>query len=144
MCISCSQACMAGVGNPSAPCAVTVLAYGRPVFSKMGRASMSARSRIFFPGPFLKMPARPWPPMLVWMVKPPRAARCSAQVLEVASSWLESSGFEWKYLYRASYRVRSTDAEARSCEIGGAAILFVTVGCGRTIGRGVCTNAVCS
>jgi len=45
----------------------------------------------------------------------------------VVSSLFESSGCEWKCLYKSSYGVRSTSAEERSCEICGAVIVFAGI-----------------
>jgi hypothetical protein len=61
-CMSWPKACITGVSFPSASVAVTVLAYGRPVSSLTGSASMSARSITVGPSPFFSSPTTPVPP----------------------------------------------------------------------------------
>ena len=52
MCMSCPHACMTGTSCPDGSTPRAVEAYGRPVRSSTGRASMSARSQITGPSPF--------------------------------------------------------------------------------------------
>src|SRR5690606_8691952 len=62
VCTSCPQACMTGCSTPSRAVAVAVDAYGRPVRSRTGRASMSARAMTTGPSPFARTPITPVPP----------------------------------------------------------------------------------
>jgi hypothetical protein len=61
-CMSCPQACITGVSWPSGPVAVAVLAYGNPVASSTGSASMSARSITVGPSPLESRPTTPVSP----------------------------------------------------------------------------------
>jgi hypothetical protein len=83
ICISWPHACITGRMTPSVSSIVTLLEYGRPVSSKIGRASMSARTKVVLPGPFLRTPTRPWPPILVVISKAWRRDNWSAIVLVV-------------------------------------------------------------
>ena len=60
------QACMTGTTLPASSFAVAWLAYGSPVFSATGRASMSARRRSVGPLPFFITATTPKPP--TWSV----------------------------------------------------------------------------
>ena len=58
-CMSWPQACATGTVLPAASVAVAVLAYGRPVASFTGSASMSARSITVGPSPLRSSPTTP-------------------------------------------------------------------------------------
>jgi hypothetical protein len=89
---------------PSEPFMVFVLAYGSPVFSASGSASISARSRTVLPGPFFRIAISPCPPMFLRMSRSDESfCRCSAINWAVSFSCVESSGFAWRCRYRSSY-----------------------------------------
>ena len=89
-CTSCPQACESPTVAPAASVAVAVDAYGRPVSSCTGSASMSARHRTVLPWPFARTPTTPPPSR--WTSKPHSPSR-SAQAAEVRDSWPLSSGW---------------------------------------------------
>ena len=64
-CISWPQACMTGTVFPSRSVPVALLAYGRPVASWIGSASMSARSITVGPSPLRSNPTTPVVPIPV-------------------------------------------------------------------------------
>ena len=90
-CISWPQACMTGFSFPSGSLKRTLLAYGSPVFSRIGRASNSARSIKVRPEPLSKFPITPWPPILS-VTSNPRLLRCLLAISEVRLSCVPSSG----------------------------------------------------
>lgn len=61
-CTSWPQACITGCSRPSSSVTVAVEAYGRPVRSRTGRASMSARAMTTGPSPLARTPITPVPP----------------------------------------------------------------------------------
>ena len=61
---SCPQACITGTSTPASSFATTRLAYGSPVFSSTGSASMSARISTVGPLPFFITATTPKPPTL--------------------------------------------------------------------------------
>ena len=100
-CMSWPQACITGVSFPSASVAVTVLAYGRPVSSLTGSASMSARSITVGPSPFFSSPTTPVPPTPSVTSNPAAFSRSAAKPA-VRFSCSDSSGWLWMSLYSAS------------------------------------------
>jgi hypothetical protein len=64
-CMSWPHMWLTGVVTPFAVSAVALLAYGRPVASSIGSASMSARSITVGPSPFRSRPTTPVFPMPV-------------------------------------------------------------------------------
>lgn len=106
-CIPSDSPCITGFTMPSEPFMVFLLAYGSPVFSASGSASISARSRTVLPGPFFRMAISPCPPMFLRMSRSGESfCRCSAINWAVSFSCVESSGFAWRCRYRSSYGAR--------------------------------------
>jgi len=90
---------MTGFSTPSSTStSVFVLAYGKPVSSLTGKASVSARRRTVGPGPLERIPMRPVPPMEVRTLKEGRERRWVAAVVEARCSWRERPGFWCRFL----------------------------------------------
>lgn len=88
------QACITGTVLPSESVAVALLAYGAPVASAIGNASMSARSITVGPAPFFSNPTTPVLPTPV-VTSNPAARRRSAATPAVRVSCIDNSGCEW-------------------------------------------------
>ncbi len=85
------QACITPTSRPSSSFARAALAYGRPVASVTGSASMSVRTRSVGPAPLRRTPTTPHPPTRSVTSNP--ALRSSAAIrADVRCSWSESSG----------------------------------------------------
>jgi hypothetical protein len=92
---------MTGTLAPAALFATTRLAYGRPVFSSTGSASISVRSITVGPGPLRITATTPVFPTPV-VTSYPSARRRSASFADVCCSWNDSSGLRCKSRYSAS------------------------------------------
>jgi hypothetical protein len=66
---------MTGTSAPSGSVVVTALAYGSPVLSRTGSASMSARASTTGPSPLRTTPTTPVPPTPVWTSHPVARSR---------------------------------------------------------------------